>query len=695
MTSGAVWTSQAVAFKKIYPWNGKIYGVSATEEGKLYSHTGDLGVAPVLIGMVGDSYRVTNRLADFNHRLYIGKVDGLYAYDGVQITVVNDNQHDEDPNNYQFMDSFNGSLYFSFKNQLQSFNGATIEVIRDFSIYETITNIQSAAGRLWVATKVNATPPGTDLEPGTYCLYYYDREGFYLYDASKSGAASIFGLYYLSNATYKHLIPATAGLVGSVTTNYCHNPAFIDYTGWEGKNPDGPSGLLRQDTGGAIRGGTLQVTNNGTTLANYYALYTGPSDKPANTQYTVSFYLNMTRRCLIQVKNNGNVIGSLDIGDDDAAWTGLQRYSITVTTGGVANKDISLTFHPYCNLAGEWSTAIISNVQIELGATASAYFDGSITDTPSMTYDWTGAVGKSTSTATATTTNTAWVYDIMDEYINASNPGALTSSFFDCGFPNIDKALNAVTPIYEGLILGDTIDVYVRTYNGRAWSAWEDLGQITASSASSELKLPLASPNAVFKKLQLRVVLTRVIQSRAALRGFSFEYMLSPDYKREWQVSMLCVGKTDNPLELLDGTSETKTAHELRQNLYACRASDVPVGFEDIDFSYLDGAIDDAVTTLTLASTDLFPDAGFVKIDDEIIQYEAKTATTLTGCTRGVLGTAAAAHDDEAICNIYYRVVLSEIVSEEVYFSPDALQPATPTLEANPETIITAILKES
>jgi hypothetical protein len=46
----------------------------------------------------------------------------------------------------------------------------------------------------------------------------------------------------------------------------------------------------------------------------------------------------------------------------------------------------------------------------------------------------------------------------------------------------------------------------------------------------------------------------------------------------------------------------------------------------------------------------------YVRIDDEIIEYTGKTATQFTGCTRGVLDTTAAAHDDEATVDSFYRL---------------------------------------
>lgn len=79
----------------------------------------------------------------------------------------------------------------------------------------------------------------------------------------------------------------------------------------------------------------------------------------------------------------------------------------------------------------------------------------------------------------------------------------------------------------------------------------------------------------------------------------------------------------------------------------------------------LNGAINNAVTTLTLDDVSglLSPaDSGtltcYVRVDDEVIGYAAidSGANQLTGCTRGQLGTTAAAHDDDADVASFYRL---------------------------------------
>lgn len=83
----------------------------------------------------------------------------------------------------------------------------------------------------------------------------------------------------------------------------------------------------------------------------------------------------------------------------------------------------------------------------------------------------------------------------------------------------------------------------------------------------------------------------------------------------------------------------------------------------------LNGALNDSNTTVTVNDTgnylqrQLGPDGTYdtsilyyIRIDDEVIQYTGLTGTTFTGCTRGSLNTTAAAHDDDATVDPFYRL---------------------------------------
>ena len=73
----------------------------------------------------------------------------------------------------------------------------------------------------------------------------------------------------------------------------------------------------------------------------------------------------------------------------------------------------------------------------------------------------------------------------------------------------------------------------------------------------------------------------------------------------------------------------------------------------------LDGAIGSGDTTITLLSTTgLIEPAdtlrSFVRINDELVEFTGISGNDITGCTRGSLGTIAAAHSDEDSVTSYY-----------------------------------------
>lgn len=78
----------------------------------------------------------------------------------------------------------------------------------------------------------------------------------------------------------------------------------------------------------------------------------------------------------------------------------------------------------------------------------------------------------------------------------------------------------------------------------------------------------------------------------------------------------------------------------------------------------LNGGINNSVTTLTVASTQYFSNAGTIEIDSERITYTGKTSTTFTGCTRGVHGTSAASHSNGATVKFLKKPIEWEHINE-------------------------------
>lgn len=71
----------------------------------------------------------------------------------------------------------------------------------------------------------------------------------------------------------------------------------------------------------------------------------------------------------------------------------------------------------------------------------------------------------------------------------------------------------------------------------------------------------------------------------------------------------------------------------------------------------LNGAINNAVTTITVDDTTYFPASGELIIESERITYTGKTGTTFTGCVRGANGSTAASHADNVAVRIFGKEV--------------------------------------
>jgi hypothetical protein len=73
-----------------------------------------------------------------------------------------------------------------------------------------------------------------------------------------------------------------------------------------------------------------------------------------------------------------------------------------------------------------------------------------------------------------------------------------------------------------------------------------------------------------------------------------------------------------------------------------------PAPTDSADTTTLNGGITATDATVTVVSTADFYDEGRFIVDSEVIAYTGKTATTFTGCTRGLENTTAAAHNTAA-----------------------------------------------
>lgn len=477
-------------------------GGDGTYGSYLQSFTGtDITTGMVALGTVGEKYLTILSMKEFNGRVYLGKPDGLFVYDGVQIQSLVSLPGNVSGENFKLLAVYNGILYYVHRHCIYSFNGSTIEKIKDFYKSEYVKDMQVANGRLWVLTKALKTVAGKYTATDGL-LYYFDGQGWYLYEATTA------------TSTFDSPIAVMA---------------YPDFSTWES---------------------------------------------------------------LFQIWEN--------------------------------------------------------------------------------------------------TTNKAqlrWHKTYYEDIAAASNVGEVLSPIFDANLSNVDKYFESFIQTYENIAVNDTIVVSFRTFNNNAWSAFQTLGTITSTSTNGLLKRFTTAYAGTFRKIQFKTVVTRTSTSDLVLKSQSTSYYLAPDQQWQWTLTLQTMGSTGVPLVLADKTNESTSAVALRDNIYQARQTDAPIGFEDIDFTLLNGAINNSVTTITVDSTKGFRTAGMIKIDDEIIAYTGRTATTFTGCTRAYLSTSAASHSDNAVVNAYYRVVVKEIVNERV-ITPNQL-------DTGSESQITVVLQEA
>lgn len=457
-------------------------GTTGSNAGTISLRDGTAGTSATVtsIGAVGDANIAISSMVSFNSRVYIGKPDGLFVYDGVLVSNIMDTSKDLSSSNFKFMTSYNGTLYFVLNNSIYSFNGSFIEKIREFNKYESIVYLGVANGRLYITTKVLTTSSDKWSNQNDSAFYYYDGVGWFCYHTvtSSSTFSTPLGFMYSSN---------TSG-----------DKTFIEVF--------------------------------------------------ANSSF--------------------------------------------------------------------------SEVQLKY-------------------------------------------IDMNQEYTAVSNnTGIIITSEFAADFPDINKYLDAFTVKTKDMAASDSILVEFRIHNGTSWSSFSTLGTII--STLSKLQIHKTSLSSTFRKIQFRLTVTRDAASTMAIKEYSMDYYLTPQQRWQWRVRLQTTGSDSAPLPLLDNSTESANPPELRESIYAARSSSTPISFEDIDYTKLNGSLTDSATTLTVDTTDTMRTAGFVKIDDEIIEYTGKTSTTLTGCTRGALQTAAATHTDNTIVNSYYRAVLTSIDSEIV-----------------------------
>jgi hypothetical protein len=256
-------------------------------------------------------------------------------------------------------------------------------------------------------------------------------------------------------------------------------------------------------------------------------------------------------------------------------------------------------------------------------------------------------------------------YDATSFKSGASNSAFLVFSNHD-KLQSIDKLLHMVTLGFEPFEEGESISVYYSTLPtpSTAISDWTLLGTAShsADGASAVFKNLLFPTGTTAKKVWFRVQFASDGTSTPDLTDFTLEYLPIPDYKKQWELIANCADEVKN----LAGRHLSSTARELRSQLEKAWLTKSQLDFQDLDYAsttLVDNPLSNSNTTITVASTDDFPERGRIKIDDEEIIYTGKTRTTFTGCIRGARGTKAVQHSQGAAVHNGYKVIVLGVES--------------------------------
>lgn len=277
-------------------------------------------------------------------------------------------------------------------------------------------------------------------------------------------------------------------------------------------------------------------------------------------------------------------------------------------------------------------------------------------------------------TSYADPANTQYSLSTVESTLSGNKSWRFVTSIFNAGFAMVDKNLDNIELVTDGVTATDqSITVEYRTSGFAGSTGWTSLGTLSSISKLKQVVASVIPAGVVFRRIQFR--LSGTTEAGSGFSKFVVRYSLSPDFKWQWAMTMIAHGIDDikKPLLLKDQTKTDQTTETLRANIYAARNSDVPVIFVDTDKLDLNGAINNAVTTVTLNSTALLKgDNGYVKIDNEILYWSARTSTQLT-VLRGQLGTSAASHSDNAKVYPVYRVLVTQIQGERIDATNDPL----------------------
>ncbi len=235
--------------------------------------------------------------------------------------------------------------------------------------------------------------------------------------------------------------------------------------------------------------------------------------------------------------------------------------------------------------------------------------------------------------------------------------GFITTSNFDADIPSIDKLFYAVTVNFKKFLASQSIEIQYSIDGGETYTSLGS-ASYTVDGGASVSKSFLFGSAIVSKTMKLKFILSGGGSNTPTIEAFACQYVPVPIYTKQWNLQINCA----DGLKTLDGSLVETTGRELKSRLEQAWWTKSLLDFQDLDYAttLLNGALNNSITTITVDDTRDFPEQGRLKVDDEEVFYTGKTPTTFTGCSRGVRGTVAVSHNDNAVINNAYKVLITD-----------------------------------
>lgn len=208
----------------------------------------------------------------------------------------------------------------------------------------------------------------------------------------------------------------------------------------------------------------------------------------------------------------------------------------------------------------------------------------------------------------------------------------------------IPKLAYSMTIIFDKFDVGESIELEYNIDDITDSSSWNDLGTASYANDGGEIteKTFYFPENTKFRTIWIRVKMDSDGSSTPRLNDTVMEYSPAPTQDKRWKFRVDC----SDSIELLSGQKQNEKGREIRGRLLKTWLSSDIVDFQDVDFAMcnLTSPVSAGDTTISVDDTSEFPEAGRLRIDNEVIYYSGKTQTSFTGCTRGEKETDDSAH---------------------------------------------------